>query len=126
MSRASLLHRRAFASFGTKHVPTELRLRTAERRLDVAFGPNERYSLPAELLRVYSPSADVRQHDGTWSIPPHRRGVAIIQMEPVGNYAVRYVERACERALVSTDTTKGCFSTTCTRLVSTRSTCCTN
>ena len=42
--------------------PTEVRLRTRSRVLEVAYGPDERYELPFEYLRVYSPSAEVRGH----------------------------------------------------------------
>jgi DUF971 family protein len=39
------------------------------------------------FLLILSP--EVRGHDGQWKVPPHRRGVGIYKMEPVGNYAVR-------------------------------------
>lgn len=83
---------RFFSSqYGTKHIPKELRLRTAHRRLDVTFDGGETFCLPAEFLRVYSPSAEVFAHNGTWNVPPRRKGVSIQKMEPVGNYAVRLV-----------------------------------
>lgn len=70
--------------------PTELRLVRAERRLEVDFDDGVSASLPAELLRVESPSAEVQGHGGDQKrIVPGKRQVAIIGVEPVGNYAVR-------------------------------------
>lgn len=70
--------------------PTEIRLRRAERRLEIAFEDGRRYSLPAELLRVESPSAEVQGHGADDKrIVAGRRHVAITAVEPVGNYAVR-------------------------------------
>ncbi len=70
--------------------PTELRLVRAERRLEVDFDDGFTASLPAELLRVESPSAEVQGHGGDQKrIVPGKRQVAIIGVEPVGNYAVR-------------------------------------
>ena len=70
--------------------PTDITLRTAEKTLVVEFADGARFELPAELLRVESPSAEVQGHG------PHqkkvvagRRGVSILAVEPVGNYAVR-------------------------------------
>ena len=70
--------------------PVEIRLRKAEKVLDVTFDDGRRFSLPAELLRVESPSAEVRGHGpGERRIVAGRRHVAIMAVEPVGNYAVR-------------------------------------
>lgn len=70
--------------------PVEIRLRQAEKRLEVDFDDGSRFSLPAELLRVESPSAEVQGHkpDERKTVPG-RRHVAIVAVEPVGNYAVR-------------------------------------
>lgn len=71
-------------------VATEIRLNKAERRLDVAFDDGSRFSYPAEYLRVESPSAEVQGHSPEQKqIVAGRRGVGIIGIEPVGNYAVR-------------------------------------
>ena len=43
-------------------VPTQIRLRRASRLLEVSFSDGSRFELPFELLRVYSPSAEVRGH----------------------------------------------------------------
>ena len=72
--------------------PTEIRLRRAERVLEVVFDDGSRFSLPAEYLRVASPSAEVQGHaPGQRKVVPGKRGVAITAVEPVGRYAVRLV-----------------------------------
>jgi DUF971 family protein len=72
--------------------PVELRLKRAERRLEVAFDDGRRFSLPAEYLRVESPSAEVQGHGpGQKQLVAGRAGVGIRAVEPVGNYAVRLV-----------------------------------
>jgi DUF971 family protein len=69
---------------------TELRLRRAEKVLEVAFADGARFSLPAEYLRVESPSAEVQGHGpGQKVIIAGRRYVGIMRLEPVGHYAVR-------------------------------------
>jgi len=76
----------------TKPWPTELRLRKDRKALVVAFDSGETFDLAAEYLRVRSPSAEVQGHS-----PSERRTVAgkrdveIIEVHPVGNYAVRLV-----------------------------------
>jgi DUF971 family protein len=70
--------------------PVELRLNRAEKRLDIAFDDGQRFSLPAEYLRVESPSAEVQGHGpGEKIIVAERAHVGILDLEPVGNYAVR-------------------------------------
>lgn len=72
--------------------PTEIRLNRAEKVLHVTFDTGERFALPAEYLRVESPSAEVQGHGpGQRVLVPGRRHVGILQVEPVGNYAVRLV-----------------------------------
>ena len=76
--------------FSTEHWPTELRLRQAEKRIDIDFDDGARFSLPAEYLRVESPSAEVQGHAPSQKQIVHgRRHVGIIKLEPIGNYAVR-------------------------------------
>jgi DUF971 family protein len=71
---------------------TELRLRRAERSLHVAFADGSAFDLPAEYLRVESPSAEVQGHGpGQKVIVAGRREVGILRVEPVGHYAVRIV-----------------------------------
>ena len=70
--------------------PVELRLKRAEKRLDIDFDDGKRFSLPAEYLRVESPSAEVQGHGpGEKIIVAERAHVGILELEPVGNYAVR-------------------------------------
>ena len=72
--------------------PTEVRLRTRSRVLEVAYGPDERYELPFEYLRVYSPSAEVRGHGpGQETLQLGKHEVGVRAVEPVGRYAVRIV-----------------------------------
>jgi len=72
--------------------PVEIRLHKAERVLEVAFDDGSRFSLSAEYLRVESPSAEVQGHGpGQRQIVAGRRHVGIMNIEPVGNYAVRLI-----------------------------------
>ena len=72
--------------------PIELRLKRAEKRLDVTFDNGKKFSLPAEYLRVESPSAEVQGHGPGQKVLVHGRAhVGIMRLEPVGNYAVRIV-----------------------------------
>lgn len=70
--------------------PVELRVVRAERRLEIEFDDGSRFDLPAELLRVESPSAEVQRHSPSQKVTvAGKRGVGIVEVEPVGNYAVR-------------------------------------
>ena len=72
--------------------PTELRLDKAKTLLTVSFESGERFELPAEYLRVESPSAEVQGHSSDQKqIVGGKRAVNITGLEPVGNYAVRIV-----------------------------------
>jgi DUF971 family protein len=74
----------------TEPWPTELRVDRAAKLLIVTFDDGARFELPAELLRVESPSAEVKGHGpGQKTIVAGRRHVGIMDLEPVGNYAVR-------------------------------------
>jgi DUF971 family protein len=69
---------------------TEIRLDRAARVLEVGFDDGSRFSLPAEYLRVESPSAEVQGHGpGQKTLVAGRQHVGIMAIEPVGNYAVR-------------------------------------
>lgn len=72
--------------------PTELRLAKDRKTLTVSFDSGERFELPAEYLRVKSPSAEVRGHspDQRQTVAG-KRNVAVLEVLPVGNYAVRLV-----------------------------------
>jgi DUF971 family protein len=70
--------------------PTELRLSKDRRTLTVVFEGGESFALPAEYLRVKSPSAEVQGHSAEErKTVPGKRNVAILRVDPVGNYAVR-------------------------------------
>jgi DUF971 family protein len=72
--------------------PRELRLKTAEKVLEVTFEDGARFRLPAEYLRVESPSAEVQGHGpGQKQLVHGRAHIGIRAVEPVGNYAVRLV-----------------------------------
>ena len=72
--------------------PTELRLHKDRRTLTVSFDDGSSYSLPAEYLRVESPSAEVQGHNpNERKTVPGKREVAIMEIVPIGNYAVRLV-----------------------------------
>ncbi len=76
----------------TDAFPTELRLRKKSRTLVVSFDDGQRFELPAEYLRVLSPSAEVRGHGvGQEVLQVGKQDVDIVRVEPVGNYAVRLV-----------------------------------
>ncbi len=70
--------------------PTELRLAKDRRTLRIAFDDGTAFDLPAEYLRVMSPSAEVQGHSPSErKTVPGKRNVEIIGVEPVGNYAVK-------------------------------------
>ncbi len=76
----------------TDAFPTELRLRKKSRKLVVSFDDGQRFELPAEYLRVLSPSAEVRGHGvGQEVLQVGKQDIDIVRVEPVGNYAVRLV-----------------------------------
>lgn len=77
-------------NFSQKHRPSEIRLRREEKTLDIDFEDGVTVSLPAELLRVESPSAEVQGHGpGQKKTVAGRRHVGIMGVEAVGNYAIR-------------------------------------
>jgi len=70
--------------------PVEFRLKSADKALEVDFDNGETFRLPAEYLRVESPSAEVQGHNPSQKqIVAGRRHVGILAVEPVGNYAIR-------------------------------------
>jgi DUF971 family protein len=78
------------SGFETQHWPKEIRLKKAEKVLEIEFDDGSLFVLPAELLRVESPSAEVMGHGPSQKqIVAGRRDVGIMALEPVGNYAVR-------------------------------------
>jgi DUF971 family protein len=72
--------------------PVEIRVRRAERRLEIDFDDSASFSYPAELLRVESPSAEVQGHVPSQKVTVAGKSrVGIAALEPVGNYAIRIV-----------------------------------
>ena len=72
--------------------PSELRVFKAEGRIEIDFSDGKSCSLPAEYLRVESPSAEVQGHGPSQKkIISGRRHVKIVAIEPVGHYAIRIV-----------------------------------
>lgn len=69
--------------------PTEIELHKKSRTLEVTFDSGECFVMPAEYLRVYSPSAEVQGHGpGQQMLLAGKAEVGIQEIEPVGNYAV--------------------------------------
>jgi DUF971 family protein len=82
----------ATGGYGSARWPTEVRLLKSDRILQVTYDDGAVFRLPAEYLRVESPSAEVQGHGpGERRLVPGRRHVGILEVEPVGNYAVRLV-----------------------------------
>lgn len=78
------------SDFGSRHQPVEIRLKRDEKVLEVDFEDGRKFRLPAEYLRVESPSAEVQGHSpAEKKTISGRRHVNIMTVEPVGNYAVR-------------------------------------
>jgi DUF971 family protein len=72
--------------------PTELRLRKDRRALTVVFDDGESFELSAEYLRVRSPSAEVQGHSpAERQTVPGKRDVMLLELQSVGNYAVRLI-----------------------------------
>jgi DUF971 family protein len=70
--------------------PTDIKLRTQSRILDVRFDDGSHFELPFEYLRVFSPSAEVKGHTlGEGILQTGKEDVGISGIEPVGNYALR-------------------------------------
>lgn len=70
--------------------PTDIAVRQKSRVLDIAFDDGSSFSIPFELMRVYSPSAEVKGHGpGQEVLQVGKREVGIDGVEPVGNYAIK-------------------------------------
>jgi len=68
-------------------IPSAIQLHKASRTLDLSYG-SEHYSLSVELLRVHSPSAEVQGH-GKPILQYGKQNVALLKIEPAGNYALK-------------------------------------
>ena len=70
--------------------PLDLAVRQKSRVLDITFDDGSAFSIPFELMRVYSPSAEVKGHGpGQEVLQLGKREVGMLGLEPVGNYAVK-------------------------------------
>ncbi len=73
-------------------IPESITLHGASRVLELGFSDGRRFRIPFELMRVYSPSAEVQGHGpGQEVLQTGKRDVSITALEPVGNYAVKPV-----------------------------------
>ena len=72
--------------------PTDIVLHQQSHSLEIAFDDGARFDIPCELLRVYSPSAEVRGHWGQYAkLQVDKQDVNITELIPVGQYAVKIV-----------------------------------
>ena len=72
--------------------PTEIKLHQASHKMEISFDDGNRFELPYEYLRVYSPSAEVRGHGkGQEKLQVGKKNVAIDHIEPAGIYSWDYL-----------------------------------
>jgi len=72
--------------------PSALTAHSQSRVLEIAFSDGAEFSIPFELMRVYSPSAEVQGHGpGQEVLQTGKREVTLVELEPIGNYAVKPV-----------------------------------
>jgi len=75
---------------GSTPKPTEIKLHQKSRLMELVFSDGSRFELSYELLRVYSPSAEVRGHGAGQEVLQVGKGdVEISALEPSGSYAVQ-------------------------------------
>jgi len=76
--------------YGNLHRPLEIRVKRQEKVIELDYEDGRSFRLPAELLRVESPSAEVQGHTPSQkTVVAGRRHVGIVGVEPVGSYALR-------------------------------------
>lgn len=72
--------------------PTALTVHNQSRILEIAFSDGKAFNIPFELMRVYSPSAEVQGHGpGQEVLQTGKREINLLELEPIGNYAVKPV-----------------------------------
>jgi len=74
----------------TSPVPSKIKLHKASCMLELQYADGRRFSLPAEFLRVHSPSAEVQGH-GRPVLQTGKQNVALVGVEPAGNYALKLI-----------------------------------
>lgn len=73
-------------------IPNEIKLHQKSRLLELAYEDGSRYQLTHEFLRVFTPSAEAQGHGpGEETLQVGKRDVEIVNIEPIGNYAIRPV-----------------------------------
>lgn len=74
----------------TTPTPTDITVHGQSRQLEIGFSDGQSFRIPFELMRVYSPSAEVQGHGpGQETLQTGKRDVDIVELESVGNYAVQ-------------------------------------
>ena len=72
--------------------PTALTVHSQSRILEIVFSDGAHFRIPFELMRIYSPSAEVQGHGpGQEILQTGKREVNVVELEPIGNYAVKPV-----------------------------------
>ena len=72
------------------HFPVSLTVHQQSRALEIEFDDGRSFRIPFELMRVYSPSAEVQGHGpGQETLQTGKRDVVITDIDPVGHYAVK-------------------------------------
>ena len=72
--------------------PTDITVHQQSKLLEIAFSDGKAFQLPFELMRVYSPSAEVQGHGpGQETLQTGKRHVGLQELEPIGNYAIKPV-----------------------------------
>ncbi|WP_303784591.1 DUF971 domain-containing protein [Azovibrio restrictus] len=73
-------------------IPSDILLHQQSRILELVYPGGERHQLSCEFLRVFTPSAEARGHGpGQEKLQAGKKDVDILRIEPVGNYALRFV-----------------------------------
>ena len=73
-------------------IPTALTVHSQSRVLEIAFSDGAAFRIPFELMRIFSPSAEVQGHGpGQEILQTGKREVGVVELEPIGNYAVKPV-----------------------------------
>jgi DUF971 family protein len=71
-------------------MPTSITVHQQSRMLEIGFTDGSEFQIPFELMRVYSPSAEVQGHGpGQEVLQTGKRSVGLTALEPIGNYAVQ-------------------------------------
>ncbi len=69
-------------------IPTRIKLNKSSKTLELGYADGQQFSLPAEFLRVHSPSAEVQGH-GNPVLQYGKINVALTHIQPAGNYALK-------------------------------------